>query len=430
MDKFEGTIVTILALAAIIGGYFLSSATSFLGFLGAKLPGAIHLTVIMGWVTWWALVLGFGVAGAVEAWISSEEISRQLQGHGVRELSLGALFGFISSSCSYSAIATAKNLFKKGASAAASLASFMFASTNLVIEIGAVMLILLGWQFVVADFLGGIIMIILLALLLTYVVSDTLIEQARQHTKDSPQDATGNISCANCGMDVTDKSYTLEEDGQQTYFCSEGCKDTYQENLQQQPVRDNITSRRGWIQLARTQWKEWDMLWEDILLGFVLAGIIGGFVPKSAWLSLFSKGTNNQLGFVLVTAILGVVIGIITFVCSVGNVPFAAVLWANGLPFGAVLAFIYADLIIPPIIDAYRKYYGSKFALVFSGLIFAVTAVTGVLIHFLFLGIGLIPAHSTATIIEQRIQFNYKAVLNIIFTAVFIILYWLKSQDA
>jgi uncharacterized membrane protein YraQ (UPF0718 family) len=343
----------------------------------------------MAWITWWALVVGFAIAGGVEAWTSEERVSDLLEGYGPREIGYGSLFGFVSSSCSYSAIATAKNLFKKGGSAAATLGAFMFASTTLVIEIGAVISILLGWQFLLANVLGGFMLIGLLAFGFVYLTPEAVIEQARENVRDEASTVQDPV----CGMEVDpeETEYTTEHGARTYYFCSESCMDSFDPGDANTSIWKRATSLSGWKALADQQWSEWGMLWDEIAIGFIFAGLIAGFVPEQVWTSLFSGATFGLPVYVFWTAILGTIIGVATFVCSVGNVPFGAVLYTNGLPFGSVLSYIYADLIVPPIVDAYREYYGAKFAAILSAMIFAAAVLAGFVVHFLFLAGGLIP---------------------------------------
>ena len=427
MERKEYAILAVIALATVgigasttqkpLATFFVESTRQFL-----------TTTAAMAWITWWALVIGFAIAGGVEAWTSDEQVADLLDGHGLREIGYGSLFGFVSSSCSYSAIATAKNLFKKGGSAAAAIGAFMFASTNLVIEIGAVIWILLGWQFLLADIVGGFILIGMMALGLTYVVPDEVVEQARQNIQDEGADMEQDPVC---GMEVDpdETEYSTEVDGQTYYFCSQSCKESFDPEEANTTIVEQATSMSGWRALADKQWKEWGMLWDEIAIGFIFAGLIAGFIPEQVWTSVFSGATFGLPVYVFWTAVLGAVIGVATFVCSVGNVPFAAVLFSNGLPFGSVLSYIYADLIVPPIMDAYREYYGTTFASILSGMIFVAAVLTGVVIHFLFLGAGLIPAPSSVQIAEVRIEMNYKMVLNVLATALFLSLYWLHRSE-
>ena len=428
MDRKEYAILAVIALATVgvgvvtttkpLGTFFVESTQQFL-----------TTTAAMAWITWWALVIGFAIAGGVEAWTSDEQVADLLDGHGPREIGYGSLFGFVSSSCSYSAIATAKNLFKKGGSAAATIGAFMFASTNLVIEIGAVIWILLGWQFLLADVVGGFMLIGLMAFGLAYVVPEKVVEQARENVLE---EGAPTVQDPVCGMEVNpeETDYSTEHDGETYYFCSQSCKDSFDPEEANTTIREQATSLSGWKALADKQWKEWGMLWDEIAIGFVFAGLIAGFIPQSVWTSVFSGPTFGLPVYVFWTAILGAVIGVATFVCSVGNVPFGAVLFSNGLPFGSVLSYIYADLIVPPIMDAYREYYGATFAALLSGMIFVAAVVTGFVVHFVFLAAGVIPSPSSVQVAEVSIEMNYKLVLNVLATVLFAVLYWLHRTDS
>jgi len=428
MEKTEYAILTVIALATValgvvttskpLGPFFVESTRQFL-----------TTTAAMAWITWWALVVGFAIAGGVEAWTSDEKVSDLLDGHGPREIGYGSLFGFVSSSCSYSAIATAKNLFKKGGSAAATLGAFMFASTNLVIEIGIVIYLLLGWQFLVADVVGGFVLIGLMAVGFVYLVPDEVVEQARENIQD---ETDSTVQDPVCGMEVDpeEADYSTEHDGRTYYFCSESCEDSFDPEEANTTIREQATSLSGWKALADKQWSEWGMLWDEIAIGFVFAGLIAGFIPESVWTSVFSGPTFGLPVYVFWTAVLGAVIGVATFVCSVGNVPFGAVLFSNGLPFGSVLSYIYADLIVPPIMDAYREYYGTTFAAVLSAMIFVSAVLTGVVVHFVFLVLGVIPDPSSVQVAEVKIEMNYKLVLNVLATGFFLVLYWLHRSDS
>lgn len=333
----------------------------------------------MAWETWWSLVLGFTIAGAVEAFVSEEKMSNVLGGSGVRELGLGTLFGAASSSCSFGAVATTKSLFKKGASPIASLAAFQLASTNLVIELGLVMWILLGWEFVIADYVAGLILIVLLATIYNYIVPDEWFETARENLRSKE------------GMrDSSDRSH-------------------------QSAWKDRLLTTDGWKNASRNAIGEWGMLKWDIIAGFLIAGLIGSFVPRSWWATVFGIGTEGTFIWVVASAVVGVVIGIVTFVCSVGNVPFAVILWNNGIAFGGVMSFIFADLIVPTIDDAYRRYYGARLATVLFITIFLTAVVSGVIIHYVWGAIGLIPQGKTGGTAPKR----YTTVLNTVFTFVF-----------
>ncbi|WP_313691836.1 permease [Halorarum halobium] len=428
MERTEYTILGVIALATVALGV-LTTSKPLRPFVVESTRQFLTTTAAMAWITWWALVVGFAIAGGVEAWTSDEKVSDLLEGHGPREIGYGSLFGFVSSSCSYSAIATAKNLFKKGGSAAATLGAFMFASTNLVIEIGIVIYILLGWQFLVADLLGGLMLIGLMAFGFVHLTPDDVIEQARENIQD---ETDSTVQDPVCGMEVDpdETDYSTEHDGRTYYFCSQSCKERFDPAEANTTIREQATSLSGWKALADKQWSEWGMLWDEIAIGFIFAGLIAGFIPESVWTSVFSGPTFGLPVYVFWTAVLGAVIGVTTFVCSVGNVPFGAVLYANGLPFGSVLSYIYADLIVPPIMDAYREYYGTTFAAVLSGMIFLSAVLTGFVVHFVFLGAGVIPDPSSVRIAEVGIEMNYKLVLNVLATIFFLFLYWLHRTES
>jgi len=376
---------------------------------GLKLAGE------MAWATWWALVLGFTIAGAVEAFVSEEKMSRVLGGKGFREVSLGTVFGAASSSCSFGAVATAKSLFKKGASPEASLGAFQFASTNLVIELGLVMWVLLGWQFVAANFLSGLILIVLLVLTFRFLIPDRWFEQAREHVKESE-----GVRDPHCGMEVdpdADGTVMLETESGPVYFCSKSCREAYKEKGADLSVRDRLMTRKGWTNAFRNAVGEWGMLWKDIVAGFVIAGLIAAFVPRHWWATMFGIGAQGSFVNVASSAVIGVTVGVITFVCSVGNVPFALILWKNGIPFGGVMSFIFADLIVPTITDAYRRYYGVRTAAVLFITIFFCAAVAGIVIHYIWYAIDLVPPQGELGGVAPS---GYTLYLNVIFTLLFV----------
>jgi len=270
----------------------------------------LELAGEMAWETWWALVLGFTIAGTVETFVSEEKMSAVLGGDGLRELGLGTAFGAASSSCSFGAVATTKSLFKKGASPVASLAAFQFASTNLVIELGLVMWILLGWQFVLADYVAGLVLIALLAVAFKYVVPSSWFETAREHLR-----STEGVRDPSCGMEVdptNDDVLSLETDGGTEYFCSESCKRAFEEQQRQADAtwRDRLLTLDGWRLASRNALGEWRMLWTDIVAGFLVAGLIGAFVPREWWTTLFGVGAEGTLLWLFASATIGVSIGV------------------------------------------------------------------------------------------------------------------------
>lgn len=375
----------------------------------------LKLAAHMTWETWWALVLGFTIAGAVEAFVSEEKMTALLGGSGLKEIALGTVFGAASSSCSFGAVATTKSLFKKGASPESSFAAFQFASTNLVIELGLVMWILLGWEFVAANFVSGLILIVLLAIFFRFL-PDHWFENARAILKKRE-----GVRDPQCGMEVDPESedtVELTTESGTLYFCSETCRDAYRNQDEVQTWQDRLLTAKGWKGAFRNAIGEWGMLWKDIVIGFVIAGLIGSFVPREWWTHLFGLGTHGSFGWVFLNCFIGVFVGVITFVCSVGNVPFALILWKNGIAFGGVMSFIFADLIVPTLVDAYRRYYGWFMAgILFAGIFFT-AALSGMIIHYIWTGIGLAPEPQK---LGGTAPEGYTLYLNAIFSVLFLV---------
>src|SRR5690348_4452621 len=348
---------------------------------------------LMAWEVWWALVLGFTISAIVQAWVPRERIEGLMSGSGPRPIGWATGLGAASSSCSYAAIAIAKSLFQKGASAASALA-FQFASTNLVWELGLVLWVLIGWQFTLAEYLGGIVMIVLMTVLLRLFVSPRLEAQAREHAVSA-------------------------DTGHQHHAAGE-----------RMPWRDRLTSVRAWSDVAHNFRGDWQMLWKEITLGFLLAGFIAqlgnGFFEK-----LFITNAPAPLP-TIESALIGPVIAVISFVCSVGNVPLAAVLWSGGISFGGVLAFLFADLIVIPIILIYRKYYGTRFTVRITALMFVTMVIAALIVDGIFSGLGLIPTgpRPTRADIFSSIAVNYKLALNLLGMAIFATLFWLTARRA
>src|SRR5438093_1398149 len=331
---------------------------------------------LMAWEVWWALVLGFFFSAVVQAWVPRGQIESALSGQGIRPVGWATLLGAASSSCSYAAIAIAKSLFQKGASAAAALA-FQFASTNLVWELGLVMWILIGWQFTLAEFIGGLALIAIMSAGLRLFVSPRLEERAREHAQQV-------------------------EAGHQ-----------HQSVGEEMSLRQRIGSISAWSDVAHNFRGDWQMLWKEVSAGFLLAGFIG-LLGDSFFNGLFLNDAPAAVQ-TLWGAFIGPVIAVLSFVCSIGNVPLAAVLWSGGISFGGVVAFIFADLIIIPILIIYRKYYGTRMMLTILGIFYAAMVLAGYAVEFVFGGLGLIPAERAARVAEAGITWNYTTILNIVF---------------
>jgi uncharacterized membrane protein YraQ (UPF0718 family) len=346
---------------------------------------------LMAWEVWWALVLGFFISAIVQAWVPRERVERALSGGGVRPVATAVGLGAASSSCSYAAVAIAKSLFQKGASAASALA-FEFASTNLVWELGLVLWVLIGWQFTLAEYLGGLLMIALMAALLRTFVSRRLEEEARDHARAA---ATGHQHRA-AGA--------------------------------QMPWRERLLNASAWSDVAHNFRADWRMLWKEITVGFLLAGFVAQ-LGNDVFNRLFLSGAPHVVQTVW-GALIGPVIAVLSFVCSIGNVPLAAVLWSGGISFAGVLAFLFADLIVLPILAIYRKYYGTRFALRVTALMFTTMVAASLLIDVVFGPLGLIPAGArpTRTDIFGSLAVNYKLVLNVAAIVIFALLFGLTIR--
>ena len=311
----------------------------------------------MAWEVWWALVFGFAISGVVQAWVPRERIESALSGSGPRPVALATGLGAASSSCSYAAIAIAKSLFQKGASATTALA-FQFASTNLVWELGLVLWVLIGWQFTLAEYVGGLVMIALMAVLLRVFVSPRLEAQAREHAQQA-------------------------DTGHRHHMAGE-----------RMSWRERLTSASAWSDVAHNFRGDWLMLYKEIAVGFLLAGFITQ-LGNGFFNDLFLEGSPALVQAVW-GAVIGPVIAVLSFVCSVGNVPLAAVLWSGGISFAGVMAFIFADLIVLPIVAIYRKYYGTSYALRIVALMFVTMVAAALIVDGLFSAGGLIPNRAAA----------------------------------
>jgi uncharacterized membrane protein YraQ (UPF0718 family) len=350
------------------------------GVLGTIREG-LEQSLLMAYQVWWALVLGFAISAVVQAWVPRRRVESALAGSGIGPLARATGLGAASSSCSYAAIAIAKSLFQKGASAATMLA-FQFASTNLVWELGLVLWVLIGWQFTLAEFVGGILLIVLMALMLRRFVSPRLEEEARAHARAAQ---SGHLHhTAGSAM----------------------------------PLRSRLVSVEAWSDVAENFRGDWVMLWKEITAGFLLAGFIG-LLGDDFFNFLFIEDAPSMVR-TIENVIAGPVIAILSFVCSIGNVPLAAVLWSGGISFAGVIAFIFADLIVVPIVLAYRKYYGPAFALRISALMFVAIVIAALAVDGLFSVLGLVPETRPAREdIFSSVELDYKLVLNVAALAVF-----------
>jgi len=342
---------------------------------------SLQLSLYMFWEVLWPLILGFTLSAIVQALVSHKSMAKTLGSDDSKSLSLATIFGIASSSCSYAAVALARSIFKKGASFT-SVMVFELASTNLVIELGIILLVLLGWQFALAEWIGGIIMIILLSFIFRLTLSKTLVKEAlRQAKKGLEGKMEGH---ADMDMSITKGSFFSR------LFSTQGLT-------------------------AVSHYFVMDLLsaWQDLVLGFLIAGVLAVFIPESFWRAFFF--TNNHTLSFIVGPLIGPIVAIISFVCSIGNVPLAAVLWQGGISFGGVISFIFADLIVLPILNIYRKYYGWKPMFYILGTFFITMAVAGYIVEFLFGLLRIIPTNRSIIIMANGIQWNYTTFLNISF---------------
>ena len=337
----------------------------------------------MFWATLWALVLGFGLSGAVQSFVSRSQMERRLGRGGPREITRASLLGAASSSCSYAATALAKTLFQRGADFISSMV-FMFASTNLVIELGIVIWVLLGWQFALAELVGGVIMIVLFSLLARHVLRRREIGEARARLGTADAQASAG-------------------------------------------PRRGIRSIAGWADAASYTLADAKMLRKEMAAGYLVAGFLAVLVPVSVWNDVFLTGHGFWTS--LQNVVVGPFIAIISFVCSVGNVPLAAALWHGGISFGGVISFIFADLITLPLLLIYRRYYGGRLTLKLLATFWAVMSTAGLTVEYLFRGVGIVPTERPTVIEATSFEWNYTTFLNIVFLCVFAGLWWLARNQ-
>jgi len=349
---------------------------------------ALWMAFAMLWEILWPLILGFGLSAVVQAVVSKSEMTNLLPNDSPKSLAIACGLGAASSSCSYAAVALARSIFRKGADFTAAMA-FELASTNLVAELTIIIIVLMGWQFAAAEFVGGPLMVVLMALLFRLFLSRKLVAEARtQADKGLKGKMEGH---AEMDMSVTEGSFW-----------------------------QRITSKNGFT--ATSHYFVMDLLavWKDIAGGLLIAGALAAWVPNDFWKEFFL--VSHPVAAKVWGPIVGPIVAVISFVCSVGNIPLAAVLWNGGISFGGVIAFIYADLIVLPIIDIYRKYYGWKVAGLIVAAFYVAMALAALLIELLFDLLGLIPSQRSAQIVETSISLNYTTVLNVIFLAIALLL--------
>jgi uncharacterized membrane protein YraQ (UPF0718 family) len=339
----------------------------------------------MTWEILWALILGFLLSAIVQAVVRKSTVVRLLGDDRPRTLAIAAGLGAASSSCSYAAVALARSLFRKGANFTAAMA-FEIASTNLVVELGVILALLMGWQFTAAEFVGGPVMIVVLAVLFRLFLRRRLLREAREQ---ADKGLAGSME-GHAAMDMSIQ-------GEGSFW-------------------RRLLSPDGFTAVSHVFVMEWAAIWKDLVGGLLIAGAIGAWVPGSFWQSLFL--TDHPTASAVWGPLIGPLVAVLSFVCSIGNVPLAVVLWAGGISFGGVIAFIFADLIILPILNIYRKYYGIRMALFLFVTFYLAGAVAGYVVELVFGALGLIPDRSTAHLPTEGVTWNYTTWLNIVFLVV------------
>jgi uncharacterized protein len=343
---------------------------------------ALSITGSMTWQITWALILGFALSALIQALVRKSTVIRLLGNDRPRALALATGFGAASSSCSYAAVALARSLFRKGANFTAAMA-FEIASTNLVIELGVILALLMGWQFTLAEFTGGPIMIVLIAVLFRLTLRERLLREARVQ---ADRGIAGSME-GHAAMDMS-----VQRPGS---------------------FANRLFSGEGYTAVAHVFVMEWAAIIRDLIIGLLAAGAIAAWVPDRFWRAFFFAG--HPLAAKIWGPLIGPVVAIISFVCSIGNVPLAVVLWKGGISFGGVVAFIFADLIIAPILNIYRKYYGARMAWFLLGTFYVAMATAGYAVELVFGSLGLIPDPAGAKIPDQGVSWDYTSWLNILF---------------
>ena len=358
--------------------------------------------LFMFWETLWALVLGFTLSGVVQAFVSKDQMRAKLGDHRPAAAARASGYGMVSSSCSYAASAMAKSLFAKGADFTSSMI-FMIASTNLVVELGIVMLVLLGWQFATAEFVGGPIMIVLLALTGGLVFTAPVLAAARKHLQGGGH-------------------------GGHDHSAMVGVSEQRQEELEAAPWGSKLRSPAAWSDASSYAVADVTMLRKELVIGYTVAGLLAVLVPTHFWNALFFHGHGFWTS--LQNAMVGPLIAVISWVCSIGNVPLAAALWGGGISFGGVIAFIFADLIAMPLILIYRRFYGWRLTLRLVALFYVLMVIAGLATELIFSSLGAIPVNHAVGVRPAHFEWNYTTYLNLIFLVVAGIVWWLATNKS
>ena len=352
---------------------------------------ALMMAATMGWEILWPLMLGFALSGVVQAVVSHKEMARLLPDDGPRSILKALGLGAASSSCSYAAVALARAIFRKGGNFSAAMA-FEMASTNLVLELGIVLVVLMGWQFMAAEFLGAPIMVAILVFLFRRFLSSRMVDAARIQ---ADKGVAGRME-GHAAMDMSVAS--------------------------DKPLLARIFSAEGFTATSHYFVMDWVSIWLDIAIGLLIAGALAAWVPPALWQSIFF--VHHPLIARLWGPLIGPLVGVASFVCSVGNVPLAAVLWNGGISFGGVIAFLFSDLIVAPILDIYRKYYGGRMMWFLFATFYAAMVGAAFIVDELFSLLGLVPEQRHALVAEAQVAWNYTTWLNLVFLGLAAVLLW------
>ena len=365
-----------------IGGFVISNFI--------ELYGEAALTALgFFWKAGWAFILGYFISSMIQAFVPKKELTKYMGKANFKSVSLSTIFGAASSSCSFAALAAARSLLKKGAHFIATVA-FMFASTNLVIELGILILIFLGWEFLAAEIIGGLVLIIISSLLIRFTYPEAWIKEARKKVEEEGPD--------------------IEEDFD---------------------WKKRITSKKGWRMVGHNFVSEWKMVWEEILIGFVIAGFVAVFVPTEIWNKIFLMEMADTLPswvVALENALVAPFVAALTFIGSMGNIPLATVLNSNGVLFAGIMGFIYSDLMVPPIVAVNAKYYGKKTAFYIAGIMYLSIVLTALLLNGIFASLGILPESNRVVSEVARFKIDYTFYFNIFFVLMAGWLIYLKKQ--
>lgn len=336
------------------------------------------------WMAFWAFSLGYLISSLIQVLVTQRRMQKMMGKRGPKSMALGTFFGFISSSCSFAALSTTRALFQKGAGLAPALA-FMLASTNLVIELGIVIALFLSWQFVVGEYVGGILLILFAWLFVRFLYPKKLVSKARERLE-------------------------------QEHGSDHGGSTDWQ---------NKISSLSGWREIGQTYVMEWQMVWKDVLIGFTIAGIISAFVPGTFFTTLFigsggPEGSNPGFLAILSQALIGPVVAFFTFIGSMGNIPLAALLFGHGVSFAGVMAFIFSDLVVFPVLRINSMYYGWKLALYILVLLLSGLILVSLLMHYGMAALNLLPkwGQNRALAEQDFFAINYGFFLNLFFLVV------------